>query len=131
MQSVSEIMSTVVRTIHRDTIICDLEAIFIRYKISGAPLVDDSGKLAGFVSKSDVSRFDSTGEDPNYARVYEIACPVVIATTPSTSIESAAQKMLEAHVHHLVVMEDEHLVGVLSSFDYVKFVAQGSGLVEK
>lgn len=123
MQLVSEIMSTVVRTIHRDTIVCDLEELFVTHEISGAPIVDDSGNLVGFVSKSDVTRFDSSGDDPNYARVYEIASPRVIVISPTTSIESAAQKMLNEHVHHLVVMEGETLVGILSSFDFVRYVA--------
>ncbi len=123
MQMVRDIMSTTVRTISRDAIICDLEEIFVSHEISGAPLVDDSGNLAGFVSKSDVTRFDSSGEDPNYARVYEIASPRVITISPTASIEAAARKMLDEHVHHLVVIESDTLVGILSSFDFVRVVA--------
>ncbi len=123
MQMVRDIMSTTVRTISRDAIICDLEEIFVSHEISGAPLVDDSGNLAGFVSKSDVTRFDSSGEDPNYARVYEIASPTVITISPTASIEAAARKMLDEHVHHLVVIESDTLVGILSSFDFVRVVA--------
>jgi len=118
-------MTTSVQTMHRDTIICAVEGIFDTHKISGAPLVDDSDNLVGFVSKSDISRFDSTGDDPNYARVYEIASPKVITVEPSASIEKAAQKMFHEHVHHLVVMEDETMVGVLSAFDFVRIVAEG------
>jgi len=116
-------MTAVVRTIHRDTIVCEVEGIFDSYEISGAPLTDDSGNLVGFVSKSDISRFDSTGDDPNYARVYEIGNPKVISISPGASIEYAAQKMSDEHVHHLVVLEDDVVVGILSAFDFVKFVA--------
>jgi CBS domain-containing protein len=115
-------MTTTVRTIHHDTIIGEVEGIFVTYQISGAPLVDDLGKLVGFVSKSDITRFDSTGDDPNYARVYEIANPKVITIESSASLEEAAQKMLHAHMHHLVVMDETTMVGVLSAFDFVKLV---------
>jgi CBS domain-containing protein len=105
---------------HRDTIVCDVEAKFVKHKISGASLIDDSGCLVGFVSKSDITRFDSTGDDPNYARAYEIANRKVITINPSASIEEAAQKMVDEQVHHLVVVEEESIVGMLSAFDFAR-----------
>lgn len=127
MRCVSDIMTSTVQTLHRDTIICDVEKAFLRHKISGAPVVDDKGELVGFISKSDISRFDSTGDDPFYARAHEIANPKVITTEPSASIEQAAQLMLQEHVHHLVVTDGQNTVGVLSAFDFVRMVAATSG----
>jgi CBS domain-containing protein len=122
MRAVRDIMTTTVQTMHRDTVISEVEGIFVTHKISGAPLVDDLGKLVGFVSTTDITRFDSTGDDPFYARVHEIASPKVITVEPGASIEDAAQKMLDEHVHHIVVMEGGTMVGLLSTFDFVKLV---------
>jgi len=126
MRVVRDIMTTGIRTMHRDTIVSEVEGIFVKRKISGAPLIDDSGRLVGFISKSDITRFDSTGDDPGYARVHEIASPIVITISPVTPIEEAAQKMLDEHVHHLVVVDEEAMVGMLSAFDFVKLVALAS-----
>jgi len=126
MQCVSDIMTSTVHTLSRDTVICDVEKAFLSNSISGAPLVDDSGTVVGFISKSDISRFDSTGDDPFYARAYEIANPKVITTEPSASIEEAAQLMLHEHVHHLVVMDGQKIIGVLSAFDFVRLAASAS-----
>ncbi len=127
MLLVRDIMTSKVRTLHRDTVISDVEKVFLTNKISGAPLVDDTGTAVGFVSKSDISRFDSTGDDPFYARAHEIANPNVITAEPSASIMEAAQLMLDEHVHHLVVMDGQDIVGVLSAFDFVRVVASASG----
>ncbi len=127
MQLVRDIMTSTVRTLHRDTVVSDVEKEFLTNKISGAPLVDDSGTAVGFISKSDISRFDSTGDDPFYARAHEIANPKVITTAPSASIAQAAQLMLHEHVHHLVVMDGQNIVGVLSAFDFVRVAASASG----
>jgi len=127
MRLVRDIMTSTVRTLHRDTIICDVEKAFLRDNISGAPLLDDTGTTVGFISKSDISRFDATGDDPFYARTYEIANPKLITTEPSASIEEAAELMLQEHVHHLVVMDGQNIVGVLSAFDFVKVVAAALG----
>ena len=128
MVTVRDIMSDSVRTIHPDISVCDLEEIFVTHKISGGPVIDNTGSLVGFVSKSDVTRFDSMGEDPNYTRVSEIASPIVIKISPDTSIEAAAQTMVEKQVHHLVVIEEDELIGIVSSLDFVKYVAaNGAG----
>jgi CBS domain-containing protein len=117
-------MTTSVRTIHRNTLIGEVDGIFITQNISGAPVVDDLGDMVGFVSKSDITRFNSTGEDPAYARVHEITHPKVISVESSASVGEAADKMLDEHVHHLVVMHEEDMVGVVSSLDFVEFVAR-------
>ena len=117
-------MTTSVKTIHRNTHISEVEGIFVTQKISGAPVVDDLDDLVGFVSKSDITRFNSTGEDPAYVRVHEIAHPKVISIQSSASIGDAADKMLDEQVHHLVVMGEEDMIGVVSSLDFVEFVAR-------
>ena len=127
MQLVRDIMTSTVQTLHPDAVISDVEKVFLINKISGAPLVDDKGTAVGFISKSDISRFDSTGDDPFYARAHEIANPKVIATEPSASIAQAAQLMLSEHVHHLVVMDGQDIVGVLSALDFLKVVASAPG----
>ena len=126
MRIVRDIMRTTVETLHRDTLICEVEVVFISHEISGVPLIDDLDNLVGFVSKTDIIRFDSIGGDPNYARVHEIASPRVITVASVASIDVAARKMLDEHVHHLVVTEEEDMVGVLSAFDFVKLVANNS-----
>ena len=124
MRMVSEIMTPAVKAIHKDKPIREAERIFITENISGAPLVDDTGTLAGFVSKTDIVHFSSTGEDPTYTRLYEIANPKVVTVEASMLINEAAQKMLQAQVHHLVVIEGESMVGVLSAFDFVRLAAE-------
>ena len=120
MNAVRELMTKAVQTVHFDTAIGHLEDIFTDQGISGAPLVDDEDNLVGFVTKSDISRFDSTGDDAFFVKVRSIASPTVITVAPDSSIEEAAQKMLDEHVHHLVVIEDGSIVGILSAFDFVK-----------
>lgn len=120
MTTVRDLMTANVRTVHRDTSIGHLGDILSANNISGAPLVDDQDKLVGFVSKSDISRFDSSGDDPFFVKVHAIANPNVATTQPDVSIEDAGRQMLDQQVHHLLVIEDDALVGILSAFDFIK-----------
>ena len=124
MRMVSEIMIPNVQAIHRDEAIREAERVFITENISGAPIKDDEGLLVGFVSKTDIIRFNSTGEDPTYTRLHEIANPKIVTIGASELINQAAQKMLQNQVHHLVVIEGKSMVGVLSAFDFVRLAAE-------
>ena len=124
MRLVSDIMVGTVEAIHRDKSIREAERIFISQEITGAPIMDDTGNLVGFVSKTDIIRFDSTGEDPTYATLHEIANPNVFTIESSVPINEAAQKMLKEHIHHLVVINGNSMVGVLSAFDFVRLAAE-------
>lgn len=126
MQSVSDYMSSNVNTLSPNAYIADVLGVFIRDRISGAPVVDGEGAILGFISKTDVIRFESTGGDPAYVKVTEIANPDVVTTHAEDSIHLAAQKMLDAEVHHLVVEDSGKLVGIISTFDLVRFVASGN-----
>jgi predicted transcriptional regulator len=124
MRMVSEIMTPTVQAIHRDKSIREAESMFITQNISGAPIMDDIGNLVGFVSKTDIIRFDSIGEDPTYTRLHEIANPKVVTIDASMLINDAARKMLQEQVHHLVVIEGDSMAGVLSAFDFVRLAAE-------
>ena len=120
MSTVRSIMTRNIVKIDRETMICELEGLFISHKISAAPLVDKEGKLAGFVTKSDVNRFHFTEGDPYYTPAWEIASPNVISIDADASIEEAANLMLEKHLHHLLVINSGNMAGLLSSFDFIK-----------
>lgn len=126
MRTVRDIMTPTVVTIHRDKSVSEVEGLFVDRKISGAPLVDDDGTLTGFISKSDVNRFDFTGGDPYSTKAWEIAHPKVIAVDVSASIEEAARRMLDEEVHRLVVTDAKQMVGVVSALDFVRLIAEES-----
>jgi len=119
-------MSPVVCTIPRATLVCEVEGILVAKRISGAPLVDNAGKVVGIISKSDIVRFDFTGGNPAEAAAWEIASPSVITVPPSCTLTAAAQLMLEKHIHRLLVSHDGEIVGLVSALDFVRLVAQGT-----
>lgn len=49
----------------------------------------------------------------------------VVTIPPDLSLAKAAQRMVEARVHRLPVVKDGALVGIISSFDFARVVAEG------
>lgn len=116
-------MSPNVVSVDRDKLVCELEGLFVEHKISAAPLVNKSGGIAGFVTKSDINRFHFTQGDPYYTRAWEIASPIVVTIDADAPIAEAANLMIEKHLHHLLVVDSNGIAGLLSSFDFIKVVA--------
>ena len=119
MPMVREIMTPNFRTVERNLSVSEVAGIFEAEKIGGAPLVDGDGNIVGLVSKSDIVHFEFVGGDPFQARVSEIASPRVLTVDASCPLADAARKMLEEHVHRLMVVDGEAYVGILTSMDFV------------
>lgn len=53
--------------------------------------------------------------------IREIMSEVVLTTSPETAVDQVAAQMLSELIHHVPVVDDQgKLVGVLSSFDFVR-----------
>lgn len=86
------------------------------HRISGAPVVDDGGRLLGVVTESDlISRAGST--------VAELMSQEVVSVPQDASIAQAAALMAERTVHRLPVVEGDRVVGLVSRADIVRWLA--------
>jgi CBS domain-containing protein len=76
--------------------------------------------LQGIITATDLCRV----LDDNIP-VKEVLIPSLVhVINKNTSAKSAAKMMLKHNVHHLVVMEDGKIIGMISSLDFVKLVAK-------
>ncbi len=57
--------------------------------------------------------------------VHEVMSRTVLALPPETPVGAAAQEMVRGRLHRLLVMQDDRLVGIVSSSDIVRAVAEG------
>lgn len=56
--------------------------------------------------------------------VGELMTRTVVSISPDANVSEAARKMLRAGIHRLLVMEEDRLVGLVTTTDIVKAVAQ-------
>lgn len=87
------------------------------------PLVDvgDNQKITvrGIVTSDDL-----VGVYDDEVDIQQVMNKEIHAIDPDADAQTAAKMMLEKKVHHLLVMEGDHIVGIISSFDFVKLVAE-------
>ncbi len=57
--------------------------------------------------------------------VHEVMTRTVVTLPPDATVQRAAQEMVRGRLHRLLVMENSHLVGIVSASDIVRLVAEG------
>ena len=142
-----QIMSSHVITVRPEDDLKTLAEVLVRYRISGAPVIDAEGRLLGVVSQSDlvaankvphvprsVTLFDwviyleGTGrlqaelEKISASKVMDIMTREVITVPPDAPLERIATIMAERHVHTIPVMDGKQLVGVVGKLDIVRSI---------
>jgi len=147
-----DIMSTDVTTVDFEDRLTDVYQIFVEKEISGAPVVGDGDRLVGVVSIRDLLRAIEEESDPgldesyyfhnydNWARteglseiedfqdrlgrrtVAEVMTNNVISVAPNAPISKIAALVRKNHIHRVLVLDDDKLVGLVSLFDLIRLL---------
>jgi len=125
---VSEVMTPSALCVPEQLSVTTLEEILLDRDLSGLPVVDDQGKLVGFVEMTDIVREvhhrPNPAEPPGARTVAQVMSPITLELTASCSVAKAIHLMATQHVHRLpVVAGDGALLGIVTSGDIVRYLA--------
>ena len=120
---VSDIMSHDLVVFTKEQTIHEVMKKFIKYRISGGPVVDNLGKLVGVISEADCMKEISDSRYFNMPildkRVKNFMQKNVDTINSSTSIFDAASKFYNSSRRRFPVIENQKLVGQISRKDIV------------
>lgn len=142
----ADLMTDPVMTIPENMLLREAASLLSGSGISGAPVVDAEGRCLGVLSSSDFVTWAGKGGDPaeeakttsfiapwgeviniddspdSEIRHYMTARPITV--TPATPIGELAQKMVDAHIHRVLVVVDVNRPrGIVTSTDVLAAVA--------
>lgn len=118
---VSSLMSTPVTIVRADDTVESVGEQLSQNGLSFVPVVDTpKGALLGIISAADIIHFKSAKRDPFAVRAWEICSYKPLEVDADAPISELARLMVERQQHHVVVMDKDAVVGVVSSFDFVK-----------
>jgi CBS domain-containing protein len=145
----TDVMTKDVATVTPDTLIVHLCDLFRERRITGAPVVDQGGRLVGIVSKDDVLfrgrgiaseprqspdirslftsgfvGFDQGGNGA--ARVGEIMTRDVLSAPEESTVDDLCRLMWEHRIHRVPIVRGALLVGIVSALDVCRAVMSGT-----
>ena len=134
---VRDIMTHEVTTLKRNDKLTLADDIMQLGRIRHLPVLDDEDQLVGIVSQRDLFRgalARALGYGQHAQRkvleallVKEVMSTDVLTTTPDTPLVEAARVLMERKIGCLPVVQDGHLVGIVTEADFVAMVARNPG----
>jgi CBS domain-containing protein len=142
-----DIMNREVIAVSSDMDLRDLAKLFLERGITGAPVVEKDGSLAGVISQTDLvyhnltrgdelvidsnfyqsARMDGEHiqkgfhiEDFNSGVVADVMTPVVHSVSETAKVESVARLMTRKQIHRVIVRKGRKISGIISAIDLLR-----------
>ncbi len=143
-----DIMLTNIYTINENASILDAMKLFVQKHISGAPVVNNDGEFAGFISDGDIIRYLATnhssvkfayayavtdGQDNELnaqlevlssLKVGDVAIKNALTVNVDMPIGKVCRLLTLKHVKKVPVMQNGKMVGVVNRGDITKYAMQ-------
>jgi CBS domain-containing protein len=148
----TDLMVKEVKTVPKSMRVKDLIQRLALQHVSGFPVVDETGQLAGVISETDIVKaqahlegadlscssfyeYDPFGGQLAYfeectprlleQRAQDLMTHEVITARPQESLHLVVQRLLEHRLHRLIVVEEKKILGLISTLDIVNTFASG------
>jgi CBS domain-containing protein len=125
---VADIMATELVTFSPDTIIHKAIQVLLSQRLSGAPVIDETRRLVGVLSKKDCLKIalSSSYYQDWGGTVQEYMSANVVTLDADTDLVSAAEFFLGSNYRRFPVMRDGQLVGQISRTDVLRALVEGA-----
>jgi CBS-domain-containing membrane protein len=115
--NVGDIMTRHVLTVRETASIRSVAALLARHRISGVPVVDQSGAMVGLITEYDVIA------RPTARTAADAMTRDVVAVAEDDSTEAVRQLLVEHRFRRVPVIRGGQLVGIIGRADLVRNIA--------
>lgn len=123
-EPISTMMTQRVWSVDMDDTIAKVEELLTRNALSWAPVLEAGRLIVGVISAADLLQFHAQGRDAGSVLAWQLCTYKPICVDHTAPAEDVARAMVAQRIHHVVVMRNDEIAGVVSSLDFVRaFVA--------
>ena len=150
----ADVMTPYVLKVSEDMSVAEAAGYLVDHRISGCGVTDESGKLVGVLSLSDVADSAASGGDrldagfyargfeaeldhPDLERLHETDGALTVgdvmtrelyAVSSDTPVPEIAKRLIEMRVHRLLVIDDHELLGIVTTSDMMGLLVEPDDL---
>ena len=126
---VRDAMSTVVLTIGPTHTLRQAAALMAARKVGAAIVHDPDAGGIGILTERDILNSVGLGQNPDSERTHDHTTNDVVFAAPSWTLEEAARAMAHGGFRHLIVLDHDEPVGIVSVRDIIRCWARSGQLV--
>ncbi len=126
---VRDYMTRRIVSLDQDMEIMAATHLLVENDISGAPVLDSHGRLAGILTERDCMKvaFHSGYHDVPYGLVRDYMSPKPQTVDPDQSILTLAEKFIQGTYRRFPVIDNGRLVGIISRRDVLRAIERRYG----
>lgn len=118
MKSVREIViGQDVATVNPFTPVAEAARLMAARHIGAVPVAEAGGIVGIFTERDALTRVVATGVDPARTPVREVMSSTLVVADIGESCEACLDRMREAHIRHLIVLDKDQMAGIVSMRD--------------
>lgn len=104
-------------TVGTSTSVTDVARTMADRNIGAVPVTDGDRVVGIFTERDALTRVVAAGIDPARTPVSDVMSPSLVVADIGESYETCLERMKQAHVRHLIVLDDGRMAGVVSMRD--------------
>lgn len=120
---VGDLMTAPVLTVGMDDNAADVGHAMREQGIKSVVVIDDDCGAAGIVTSTDFVAIAADDRVPSETPVREYATTDVVTAAVDDPVSGIAERMRDNDINHLPVVEDEQVVGILTTTDLTEWLS--------
>jgi CBS domain-containing protein len=125
---VTQIMSPDVVCASPDLDLDALVDIMVRGRLGCVPIVDERGRPLGMVTKLDIVEHLVAPVARALPLAADVMMPLALTLPGTATVAQAAALMASEYLHHLMIVSEGKLIGVVSTMDVTRWLADNDGI---
>lgn len=117
-RTAKDLMTAPVISVRDDVKLTEAIDVFLRWNISGAPVVNERGEVTGVISEHDIMNFALSGDAAD-TLVSEAMSKEVVSAAPETPVEDLISRFA-GKIRRIPIMDGGKLVGIVGRRDILR-----------
>jgi CBS domain-containing protein len=117
------LMSEKVFAVTGDTPLAEIGRLFVLETVSGVPVIDGDERVIGLVSETDLLAALLRGAPEEIVAQDGMSHPPIVADE-FMATDDVLGLLRQAHIHHLPVVRDGRLVGIITPHDILRYYVE-------
>lgn len=122
----SDVMVKDVITVNETTPLKEVTKMFSEKRITGVPVVNAAGELAGVLSETDIIRKTTSIGAWSPSTAGQIMTKPAVTVAPNETLRRVCELMHNRRIHRVVVAEGSQIRGIITTMDILRAIAHQS-----